>query len=139
MKADVQTLAAKKSGTVDLSDHIFGLEPREDILQRMVRYQLAKRQAGTHKTKSRGEVRGPNKKRWKQKHTGNARMGTKKSGIWRGGGAIFGPRPRDFSYHMPVKARRTALRNAVYTKFRDNEVAIADGQGEAASRRGPLG
>ena len=92
----------------------------------VVMYEANQRQ-GTAKAKTRGEVAGPNKKRWKQKHTGNARMGTKKSGIWRGGGAIFGPRPRDYSYHMPVKARRVALRNAVYTKFRDGEVAIAEG------------
>lgn len=92
----------------------------------VVMYEANLRQ-GTHQAKTRGEVAGPNKKRWKQKHTGNARMGTKKSGIWRGGGVIFGPRPRDYSYQMPVKARRAALRNAVYTKFRDGEVAIADG------------
>lgn len=83
--------------------------------------------AGTHKTKTRSEVRGGNKKLWRQKHTGRARMGTRKSPLWRGGGRIFGPRPRDYSYHMPVKARRVALRNALFTKFRDGEVAVADG------------
>ncbi len=83
--------------------------------------------AGTAKTKSRGEVRGPNKKLWKQKHTGRARMGSKKVVHWRGGGLAFGPRPRDYSYHMPVKARRVALQNALYTKFRDGEVSVADG------------
>lgn len=87
----------------------------------------ANRRAGTHKTKTRSEVRGPNHKLWKQKHTGRARTGTDKSPLWRGGGVIFGPRPRDYSYHMPVQARRTALRNALLTKLRDGEAALADG------------
>lgn len=92
----------------------------------VVMYEANKRQ-GTAKAKTRGEVRGPNKKLWKQKHTGRARMGTKKVGHWRGGGVIFGPQPRDYSYAMPKKARRVALRNAIFTKFRDGEVSIADG------------
>jgi large subunit ribosomal protein L4 len=83
--------------------------------------------AGTHKTKTRGEVRGPNKKLWPQKHTGRARMGTPKSPLWRGGGVIFGPVPRDYSYKMPVKARRAAVRNALFTKFRDGEVGMVEG------------
>ena len=87
----------------------------------------ANSRAGTHQAKTRGEVKGPNNKLWKQKHTGRARMGTKKAVQWRGGGIAFGPRPRDYEYHMPVKARRAALRNAIYTKFEDAEVAVADG------------
>ncbi|MBK8976448.1 MAG: 50S ribosomal protein L4 [Planctomycetes bacterium] len=83
--------------------------------------------AGTAKAKTRGEVAGPNKKLWKQKHTGRARMGSKKVPHWRGGGVAFGPTPRDYSYHMPKRARRTALRNAIYTKFLDGEVAVASG------------
>ncbi|MEO0480940.1 MAG: 50S ribosomal protein L4 [Planctomycetota bacterium] len=92
----------------------------------VVMYEANKRQ-GTAKAKTRGEVAGPNKKLWKQKHTGRARMGTKKAVHWRGGGVVFGPLPRDYSYAMPKKARRVALRNAIYTKFRDGEVSIADG------------
>ncbi len=87
----------------------------------------ANSRAGTAKTKTRGEVRGPNRKLWRQKHTGRARMGSRKSPIWRGGGIVFGPRPRDYSYHMPRKARQAALRNAVFTKVRDGEVAVVDG------------
>lgn len=92
----------------------------------------ANSRAGTHKAKTRSEVNGPNKKLWPQKHTGRARMGTPKSPLWRGGGVIFGPVPRDYSYQMPVKARRAAVRNALWTKFRDGEVAVAEGwpQGE---------
>ncbi|HLQ37622.1 MAG TPA: 50S ribosomal protein L4 [Planctomycetota bacterium] len=87
----------------------------------------ANRRAGTAKAKTRGEVKGPNKKLWPQKHTGRARMGTPKSPLWRGGGRIFPPLPRDYEYHMPTKARRVAVRNAIFTKFRDGEVAVADG------------
>ncbi len=92
----------------------------------VVMYEANRRQ-GNAKTKSRGEVAGPNAKLWKQKHTGRARMGSKKVGHWRGGGKAFGPRPRDYSYKMPLKARRVALRNAIYTKFADGEVCLADG------------
>lgn len=87
----------------------------------------ANARAGTAKAKTRGEVAGPNKKLWKQKHTGRARMGSKKVVHWRGGGVVFGPRPRDYSYHMPKRARRVALRNAVFSKFADDEVSIASG------------
>jgi large subunit ribosomal protein L4 len=92
----------------------------------VVMYEANLRQ-GTAKTKSRGEVAGPNAKLWKQKHTGRARMGSKKVVHWRGGGTAFGPKPRDYSYHMPVKARRVALRNALFSKFQDGEVSVADG------------
>ena len=87
----------------------------------------ANARAGTVRARTRAMVHGGNKKLWKQKHTGRARMGTTKSPLWRGGGRIHPPAPRDHSYAMPKKARRVALRNALYTKFRDGEVAIADG------------
>ena len=92
----------------------------------VVMYEANLRQ-GTAKTKSRGQVAGPNAKLWKQKHTGRARMGSKKVVHWRGGGTAFGPKRRDYSYQMPVKARRVALRNALFSKFRDGEVSVADG------------
>lgn len=82
---------------------------------------------GTVRAKTRAMVKGPNKKLWPQKHTGRARMGTPKSPLWRGGGRIHPPEPRDHRYAMPKQARRAALRNAIFTKFRDQEVAIADG------------
>ena len=82
---------------------------------------------GTVRAKTRAMVKGPNHKMWPQKHTGRARMGSAKSPLWRGGGRIHPPEPRDHSYHMPKQARRAALRNAIFTKFRDQEVAIADG------------
>ncbi len=102
------------------------LIPKRTLKDAVVMYE-ANARAGTAKTKTRGEVKGPNRKLWKQKHTGRARMGTPKSPIWRGGGVAFGPVPRDFSYHMPKKARRAALRGAIASKVRDGEVCVADG------------
>jgi large subunit ribosomal protein L4 len=87
-------------------------------------YHANKRQ-GTAKTKMRSEVHGSGKKPWKQKHTGRARAGDKKSPLWRKGGTIFGPHPRDFSYHMPAQARRVALRSAIAGKIRDEEITVA--------------
>jgi large subunit ribosomal protein L4 len=81
---------------------------------------------GTAKTKGRSEVRGTNKKPYRQKHTGRARAGDCKSPIWRGGGTVFGPQPRDYSYHMPAKARRVALRSALAGKLADDEVVLAE-------------
>lgn len=113
------------SAEVDLAafgDRVLGRTLKDAV----VMYEASRRQ-GTAKTKGRSEVNGPNKKLWPQKHTGRARMGSQKSPLWRGGGVIFGPVPRDYSYRMPVKARRVALCNALYTKVRDGELAIADG------------
>lgn len=86
----------------------------------------ANQRQGTAKTKGRSEVRGTNKKPYRQKHTGRARAGDVKSPIWRGGGVVFGPRPRDYSYHMPAKARRVATRTALLGKLADEEVVIAN-------------
>lgn len=91
----------------------------------VVMYQ-ANQRIGTAKTRGRSEVKGTNKKPYRQKHTGRARAGDRKSPIWRGGGTVFGPRPRDYSYHMPAKARRVATRSALFGKLSDGEVVIAD-------------
>ncbi|MHC5063184.1 MAG: 50S ribosomal protein L4 [Planctomycetota bacterium] len=116
------SVKAKKVDASAFGDRILARTLKDAV----VMYE-ANARAGTVKTKTRGEVAGPNNKLWKQKHTGRARMGTTKGNIWRGGGLVFGPRPRSYQYQMPVKARRSALRNAIYSKFQDNEVAIADG------------
>jgi large subunit ribosomal protein L4 len=123
----VKVYSGGKVSTKTVDEAAFGSKVLGRTLKDAVVMYEANARQGTAKAKTRGEVRGPNKKLWKQKHTGRARMGTKKSGIWRGGGTIFGPVPRDYSYHMPKTARRVALRNAVFTKFRDGEVVIADG------------
>ena len=91
MEIKVKTLAGEAAGTLTVSDAVFGLEPRADILQRMVRWQLAKRQAGTHKSKTRGEIKATSKKMYRQKGTGSARHGNKAAPQFRGGGKAFGP------------------------------------------------
>lgn len=111
----------------DVDPALFGDKILGRTLKDAVVMYEANVRAGTAKSKSRGEVAGPNKKLWKQKHTGRARMGSKKVPHWRGGGTAFGPRPRDYYFQMPRKARRAALRNAVFSKFQDGEVAIAEG------------
>jgi len=126
MKADVQTLEAKKAGTVDLADHIFGLEPRADILHRMVQWQLAKRQAGTHKTKGRSEINRTKKKVYKQKGTGNARHGSRRPGIFIGGGKAFGPVVRSHSIDLPKRVRALALRHALSSKAKASEIIVID-------------
>ncbi|HRV80621.1 MAG TPA: 50S ribosomal protein L4, partial [Planctomycetota bacterium] len=122
----VKSYKAGNVGEVEFDTTAFG----EQVLYRtlkdaVVMYQANKRQ-GTAATRGRSVVRGSNKKPYKQKHTGRARAGDRKSPIWRGGGTVFGPHPRDFSYHMPIKARRVALRSALAGKLADGEVVIAD-------------
>ncbi len=122
----VKSYKSGKAGQVEFDESPFG----DKVLFRhlkdaVVMYQANQRQ-GTVKTKGRSEVAGSRKKPWKQKHTGRARAGDRKSPIWRGGGTVFGPLPQDHSYHMPVKARRVALRSAIYGKLKDDEVVIAN-------------
>ena len=123
----VKVYSAGAVTTRDVDPSVFG----DRILGRTLKEALvmyeANARAGTAKTKTRSEVAGPNHKLWKQKHTGRARMGSEKAPHWTGGGVAFGPRPRDYSFHMPKKARRVAVRNAIYSKFRDGEVCVADG------------
>jgi large subunit ribosomal protein L4 len=126
MKADVQTLEAEKAGTVDLADHIFGLEPRADILHRMVQWQLAKRQAGTHKSKGRSEINRTKKKVYKQKGTGNARHGSRRPGIFIGGGKAFGPVVRSHAIDLPKRVRALALRHALSSKAKASEILVID-------------
>src|SRR3546814_11332441 len=112
MKIDVTTLAAAKAGTVDLSDEVFGLEPRADILHRMVNYQLAKRQAGTHKTKGRSEISLTGKKFVKQKGSGGARHSDRKAPQFRGGGKAFGQVVRSHAFDLPKKVRALEIGRA---------------------------
>ena len=126
MKADVITLDASSVGSIELSDDVFALEPRADILQRMVRYQLSKRQAGTHKAKQRSEVNGPNKKIYKQKGTGQARHGNDKPPQFRGGGRAFGPVPRSHAHDLPKKVRALALKHALSAKAKSNAIVVLD-------------
>ena len=126
MKADVTTLAASKAGTVELPEAIFGLKPRPDLIQRMVRYQLAKRRAGTHHAQDRSEVNVTGKKMYKQKGTGGARHGDKSVPQWRGGGKAHGPKPRDHAIELPKKVRALALRHALSAKAQAGDVVVLD-------------
>lgn len=129
MKLDITTLEAKSAGQVELADAIFGLEPRQDLLQRMVRYQLLKRMAGTHHAQDRSEVTVTGKKMYKQKGTGGARHGDKSVPQWRGGGKAFGPKPRSHAIEMPKKVRALALRHALSAKAKAGEIVVLDKAG----------
>ena len=124
MKINVIDISSKASGTTNLSDAIFGLEPRKDILHRTVVYQLAKKRAGTHKVKNRAEITATTKKMYKQKGTGSARHGSKKVPQFRGGGRAFGPHPRDHSIKLTKKFRKLALRHALSSKLKDGNIVI---------------
>lgn len=126
MKADVITLESGSAGSVDLDDGIFGLPARADLLQRVVRWQLAKRQAGTHKAKARSEVNGTQKKWFRQKGTGNARHGNKKPGQFRGGGKAFGPVVRSHAHDLPKKVRKLALKTALSAKQAEGKLVVVD-------------
>ncbi len=126
MKIDVTTLAAKKSGSVTLDDAVFGLEPRKDILHRMVRYQLAKRRAGTHFVQERGDVKKTTKRIGRQKGGGTARHGNGSVSQFRGGGKAHGPRVRDHGHKLPRKVRAMALKHALSAKVKSGELIILD-------------
>ncbi len=126
MKMDVQTLDAKKSGSVDLDEGVFGLEPRKDILHRMVRYQLAKRQAGTHHVQERGEVKKTTKRIGRQKGGGTARHGNGSVSQFRGGGKAHGPRVRSHAHKLTKKFRALGLRHALSAKVAAKEIIILD-------------
>ena len=126
MKLDVKTLEAAKAGTLDVSDAIFGLEPRVDIIHRVVQWQLAKRQQGTHQAKSRGEINRTTHKLGNQKGGGTARHGSRKSGIFVGGGKAFGPRFRSHETSLTKKVRALGLRFAISSKVKTSELIILD-------------
>jgi large subunit ribosomal protein L4 len=126
MKLDVTTLDAKKAGSVDLNDAIFGLDPRADIIHRVVQWQLNKRQQGTHQAKSRGEINRTTKKLGNQKGGGTARHGSRKSGIFIGGGKAFGPRFRSHETALNKKVRALGLKHALSSKAKASEIIIVD-------------
>jgi large subunit ribosomal protein L4 len=122
--ADVFDIEKKKVAQVDLNDAVFGAEVNEAIIYDIVKMQLASRRSGTASTKTRSDVSGGGKKPWRQKGTGRARAGTTRSPIWRGGGIVFGPHPRDYSYSIPKKVRKKAIISALSMKFKDNKMLI---------------
>ena len=126
MKADAINLDGKKAGSVDLSDEVFGLEPRADILHRVVRWQRANAQAGTHKVKTRSEVNYSTKKIYRQKGTGGARHGARSAPIFRGGGVYKGPTPRSHGHELTKKFRKLGLRHALSSKAASGNLVVLD-------------
>jgi large subunit ribosomal protein L4 len=126
MEFNVTTLEGKDAGKVSLSDAIFGLDPREDILARMVRYQLAKKQQGTHQTLTRAEVSRTGAKMFKQKGTGRARHHSARAPQFRGGGKAHGPVTRSHAFDLPKKVRALALRHALSAKLKSEDLIVID-------------
>ena len=126
MDMKITTLDGKEAGSAKLSDEIFGLEPRTDLIQRCVNWQLAKRQRGTHKTKGRAEIWRTGKKMYRQKGTGSARHGSARVTQFRGGGRVFGPHVRSHAHDLPKKVRALALRHALSAKAKDGGILLID-------------
>lgn len=141
MKISVKTLDNKAAGDVTLADTVFGIEPRADIMARVVNWQLAKRRAGTHKVQIRSEIARTGAKLYRQKGTGNARHGAASSNIFRGGGVSHGPVVRDHGHSLQKKVRALGLKSALSAKARDGKLVIIDelkSDGKTASLKGKL-
>ncbi|EEE45593.1 50S ribosomal protein L4 [Roseibium alexandrii] len=126
MELQVKTLEGGAAGSITVSDEIFGLDPRTDLIHRVVRWQLAKRQAGTHKTLGRSEVTGSTKKFVRQKGSGGARHGNKKAPQFRGGGRAFGPVVRDHGHDLPKKVRVLGLKHALSAKAKADSIVVVE-------------
>lgn len=125
-KVTLYDMSGAQVGELELNDSVFGIEPNEAVLHAFVKMQLANKRVGTSSTKERGEVRGGGKKPWRQKGTGRARAGSSRNPIWKGGGIVFGPKPRDYSYTLPKKVRRLAMKSALSSKVKDNQIIVVD-------------
>ena len=138
MKADVITLSGETAGSVDLPDEIFALEPRRDILHRVVRWQRARMQQGTHKVKTRSETSYSTKKIYRQKGTGGARHGDRNAPIFRKGGIYKGPTPRSHAHDLPKKVRKLGLKHALSAKATAGELVVVDSIDMAEAKTGQL-
>lgn len=125
-KIEVRNLENALVETIELSDAIFDAPVNEGLMHDAVRQYLASRRSGTHATKTRGEVAGSGRKPWRQKGTGRARVGEIRNPLWRGGGIVFGPKPRDYGYRLPRKMFRAALRSALTTRYRESALGVVD-------------
>ena len=125
-KLDIYNLSGAVTGSIELKDEIFAIEPNKAAIAAVIRNQLANRRQGTHSTKTRSEVRGGGKRPWRQKGTGRARHGSTRSAQYVGGGIIFGPKPRDYSYTVPKKIKRLALKSALSSKLADKKIIVVD-------------
>ncbi|HAL62712.1 MAG TPA: 50S ribosomal protein L4 [Chloroflexi bacterium] len=127
MKVPLYTLSGKKKKQVELPDHIFAAPVNEAVMHQALVRQLANARLGTHKTKTRGEVRGGGAKPWRQKGTGRARHGSIREPQWRGGGTVFGPQPRSYRQKMPKKMRHLALKGGLTVKAQEGKILVLDG------------
>jgi len=125
-KVAVYNMLGAQVGEIELKDEVFGIEPNNAVMYEFIKMQLANKRQGTSSTKTRTEVRGGGKKPWRQKGTGRARVGSSRNPVWRGGGIAFGPKPRDYSYKLPQKVRRLALKSALSSKALDNKIVVVD-------------
>lgn len=125
-KVDMYNMEGAVVGSIELSDAIFGIEPNANVMHLAVLNQLANKRQGTHSTKTRSEVRGGGRKPFRQKGTGRARQGSIRSAQWIKGGIIFGPKPRDYSYTIPKKVRRLAMKSALSSKLLDSNLIVVD-------------
>lgn len=123
---EVKDTKGKKVGTADLADAIFGIQPNTHAVHLVVRSQMAARRAGTHDTKTRGEVSGGGAKPYRQKGTGRARAGTTRAPQWTGGGAVFGPHPRSYAFRVPNKVIKLAMRSVLSAKMADGDLRVVD-------------
>ncbi len=126
MQAPLMNMQGQEVGKVELPDEIFNIEVNEAVMHQALVRQLANKRLGTHKTKTRGQVRGGGRKPWRQKGTGRARQGSIRAPQWRGGGTVFGPQPRSYVKRMPRKMRRLALRSALTVKAQAQEIIVLD-------------
>ncbi|WJY27010.1 MULTISPECIES: 50S ribosomal protein L4 [Sporosarcina] len=126
-KVSVVNQTGSAAGEIELNDSIFGIEPNQAVLFEALVQQRAAMRQGNHKVKTRAEVAGGGRKPWRQKGTGRARQGSIRSPQWRGGGIVFGPTPRSYSYKLPKKVRRLALRSALSSKVREEELVVLEG------------
>lgn len=141
MKAELKSIANKKSGNIELNDSVFGIAPREDIVARVIKWQLAKRRAGTHKVKSRSEIAKTGAKMFRQKGTGRARHGAASVVQFRGGGVVHGPVVRNHSHMLPKKVRKLGLRSVLSAKAASGKLVIVDkleSDGKTASLKAKL-
>ncbi|MBQ3328800.1 MAG: 50S ribosomal protein L4 [Eggerthellaceae bacterium] len=123
---EIKTAEGKKASTAELADSVFGIEPNIPVMHQVVRMQRASWRAGTHSTKTRGQVRGGGKKPWRQKGTGRARQGTIRAPHWRGGGVVFGPHPRNYDFKVNKKEIKLAIRSALSAKLADEQLIVVD-------------
>uniref|UniRef100_A0A831THF1 Large ribosomal subunit protein uL4 n=1 Tax=Thermorudis peleae TaxID=1382356 RepID=A0A831THF1_9BACT len=134
MQVAVFDLQGQQVGQIELADSVFGIEPHVPVMHQALVRQLANARAGTHDTKTRGEVRGGGRKPWRQKGTGRARQGSIRAPHWKGGGVVWGPHPRKYTKAMPKKMRRLAIRSVLSAKQRENQIVVVEGLSEIEPR-----